>query len=304
MSSSLSAPLSSALTPRKSNLLPALLLLTGMIAALTAAAYGYVESRRTERVVIAARDVPYGRQIVADDLATIELPLHRPVQLAGISDPGAVIGTYAMRQIGPNDLVQPAMLATDPPDNPVYPNGRELGRNMVPVPFALNAVGPITDRDTLNIGFLSADPALCDREHADVPAGAVLEPVAPPSLTGDAAQSSPAYACRWMSGVPILYIASGEGDGIAYLEMTPAQAHALRALQAAGVTLWGERYGARSTPLMHMDRLDASQVILPDLTQPVTTTLRIEPQRVAPVQPVPGAASPVPGAQPADTPQP
>jgi len=301
MSSSLSTPLSSALTPKRSSLLPALLLIVGMAITIAAAAYGYIESRRTERVVIAARDVPYGQQISADDLATIELPLHRPAQLAGVGDPNAVIGTYATRQIGANDLVQPAMLANNPPDHPVYPNGRELGHNMVPVPFALNAVGPITDRDTLNIGFLSADPALCDREHANVPAGAALEPVAPLSHTGDTAQSL-AYACRWMSGVPILYIAGGEGDGIAYLEMTPAQAHALRALQAAGVTLWGERYGARSTPLMHMDRLDASQVILPDLTQPVTTTLRIEPQRVAPLQTVPGTSSPVPGIQPANVP--
>ncbi len=288
MSSSLSTPLSSALTPKKSQVAPVLLLIIGIAASLAAAAYGYIESRRTERVVIAARDVPYGQQITADDLAVIELPLHRPVQVAGITDPNAVVGQYATRQIGMNDLLQPGMLAADPPDEPVYPNGRKLERNMVPAPFALTGVGPVTDRDRLNIGFIAGDPSLCNRARADVPAGTVLD--IPSTLV--ALEGMRAYACRWMSGIPILYIE----EDIAYLEMTPAQAHALRALQAANVALWAERYGATSDPLQYMDRLDAAQVILPDLTRPVTETLRIEPQIVSGVSaPVPGATAPIPG---------
>ena len=286
--------LTQALTPKKSNLVAPLLLALGLIICIGAASYGFIESRRTERVVIAARDITYGRQITADDLAVIELPLHRPVQLAGITDPASVIGQYAARQIGPNDIVQPAMLSPRPPDDPVYPNGAELGRDMVPVPFALAALGPITDRDTVNIGFTSSDPALCDREVADVPVGAVL-PAEPPVVAAEAApapQFRRAYACRFMSRVPILYIEGGEGDGVAYLEMTPAQAHSLRALQAAGVTIWGERYGAQSTPLLFLDRMEAAQVTVPDLTAPVSATLRAEPQRIT----VPGADSPVPGA--------
>ncbi|MFQ3630796.1 SAF domain-containing protein [Roseiflexus sp.] len=288
MSSSLSTPLSSALTPKKSQVAPVLLLVIGIAASLAAAAYGYIESRRTERVVIAAREVPYGQQINADDLAVIELPLHRPVQVAGITDPNAVVGRYATRQIGMNDLLQPGMLSVDPPNEPVYPNGRKLERNMVPAPFALTGVGPVTDRDRLNIGFIASDPSLCNRAHADVPAGTVLD--APSTLL--ALEGMRAYACRWMSGIPILYIE----EDIAYLEMTPAQAHALRALQAANVALWAERYGATSDPLQYMDRLDAAQVILPDLTRPVTETLRIEPQIVSGVSaPVPGATAPIPG---------
>lgn len=304
MSSSLSAPLSSALTPKKSQVAPMILLTLGLLIAVGAAAYGYIESRRTERVVIAVRDIPFGRQIVADDLALIEVPLHRPLQLAGVGNPVTVIGSYAARQIGPNDLIQSSMLSAAPPAEPVYPNGRKLERNMVPVPFALAAVGPISDRDLINIGFLSTDPTLCDREAADVPVGTALTAPAPVSLgsgeTGEP-QFSRAYACRLMSGVPILYIEHGEDGGIAYLEMTPTQAHALRAVQAAGATLWGERYGATSEPLLYMDRLDAAQVILPDLTQPVTTTIRIEPQRVivpGEAASVPGAESPIPGIQP------
>jgi hypothetical protein len=282
-----------ALTPKKRNLVAPLLLIVGLVVCIGAAAYGYIESRRTEQVVIAARDIPYGRQISADDLAVIELPLHRPVQVAGLTNPSAVIGQYAARQIGPNDILQGPMLMPNPPDDPVYPNGSKLDRDMVPVPFALAALGPITDRDLVNIGFTTTDATLCDRELADVPAGTVLPPPAPSAAaSGDDATSQTlrrAFACRYMSNVRILYI-----DGAtAYLEMTPSQAHSMWALQAAGVQMWGERYGAKSTPLMYMDRLDAGQITLPDITLPVSQTIRVEPGLVHP--PSPGANTQVPG---------
>src|SRR5262245_3003952 len=112
-----------------------MLLIVGMVIALGAATYGYLESRRTENVVIAVRDIPYGHQIVADDLGTIELPLHRPVQLAGMVDPNAIIGTWAARTIGPNDVIQPTMLLAAAPDQPVYPSGQKLDKDTVPIPF-------------------------------------------------------------------------------------------------------------------------------------------------------------------------
>src|SRR5690349_3064403 len=133
---SLSQPLGQALTPRKARLLPTLLLVLGLVIALGAAAYGYLESRRTETVLIAVRSVPFGQQISADDLGTVELPLHRPIQLAGISNPQLVIGKWAARTIGPNDLVQPNMLLDRAPDQPVYPSGQQLDKDTVPVPFA------------------------------------------------------------------------------------------------------------------------------------------------------------------------
>ena len=102
MAPSINQPLSQALTPKKSNLLAALLLILGLIIALSAATYGYIESRRTEQVVIAVRPVPFGQQVTADDLGTIELPLHRPAQLTGIRDPRSVIGMWAAREIGPS----------------------------------------------------------------------------------------------------------------------------------------------------------------------------------------------------------
>jgi hypothetical protein len=320
---SLSQPIGQALTPKKNNLIAPLLVVVGIIVCFSAAAYGYIESQRTEKVVIAARDVPYGRQIVADDLAVIELPLHRPLQVAGITDPSGVIGQYATRQIGTDDILKPTMLKTTPPDRPVYPNGRELAKDMVPVPFSLAALGPITDRDLVNIGFTTTDASLCDRQAADVPVGTVLPPPAA-VVEGNpeaGAQALPrAFACRFMSNVNILYI-----DGsTAYLEMSPAQAHAMWALTAAGVTMWGERYGSTSTPLMFMDRLDAGQVTIPDLTAPVTDTLRIEPKLVNPASAttpsgvgqgaslggavpaanttIPGANTLIPGSAPAATP--
>src|SRR6476469_9691589 len=106
MERSLNAPLSQALNPKKSQLPPALLLVLGLIMALSAATYGYLESRRTEQVIIAVRDVPFGQPISADDLGTIELPLHRPAQLTGLGDVNAIVGKWASREIGPNDLLQ------------------------------------------------------------------------------------------------------------------------------------------------------------------------------------------------------
>src|SRR5262245_37007401 len=125
-------PLSQALNPKKSNPLPTLLLVLGLCIALGAGAYGYLESRRTETVVIAVRSVPFGQQISADDLGTIELPLHRPTQLAGISDANAIVGKWAAREIGPNDMVQPNMLLESAPDQPVYPSGQKLDKDTVP----------------------------------------------------------------------------------------------------------------------------------------------------------------------------
>jgi hypothetical protein len=233
-------PLSQALSPRRPSIAPTLILTIGMLLALGAAAFGFVESRRTERVVVAVRSVPYGQRIVAEDVSVIELPLHRPAQLTGMPEPSLVVGRWAAREIGANDVLQPSMLLDAPPDQPVYPNGRRLAHNAVPLPFAAAAIGPLSDRDRVNVGFTGNDPALCRGADGTAP------PVAP----------GRAFACRFLTGIPVLYI---EG-GTAYLEVTPYQAHAVWALQAAGVQLWGERYGAASDPLPQIQLLDAGQI--------------------------------------------
>ncbi|NTW98215.1 MAG: flagellar biosynthesis protein FlgA, partial [Oscillochloris sp.] len=88
--------------------------------------------------------------------------------------------------------------------------------------------------------------------------------VAPSLIT---AQSRP-YACRLLSAVRVLYV--DEGAGVAYLELTPYQSHTIWALQAAGLQLWGERYGAASAPLQGLDRLDIGQVTADDLESPAS----------------------------------
>lgn len=310
--------LSGALAPKKSKMLPTLLLVVGLIIALGAAAYGYIESQRTEKVVIIARPIAYGQLIVAEDLATIELPLHRPIQMAGITDPSAVIGQWTARDLGKNDLINTTMLLTGPPDHPVYPNGRELHKNMVPVPFATGTIGPLTDRDLVNLGFTSADPRLCNQIGGTVmqtqagllvsmttvpaqpiasgqlqapqqaPAAPTIDPNAP-----QAGQHLHAYACRFLERIVVLYI----DDGTAYLEVTPYQAHAVWALQASGSQLWGERYGQSSDPLVPMDKLDAAAVTLDRLTALVSDTTTLDAAAMSAARPLPGntAVTAVPG---------
>ncbi len=252
-----SQPLNKALSLKKSNFFPTLLLASGMIIALSAAAYGYIESQRTERVVIAIRAIPSGQQISAEDLGVIEVPLHRPIQIAGITNPDLALGQWSAREIGINDLLQPMMLLDQPPGQPVYPNGEQLTTGMVPVPFSTQTIGPLTQRDVVNIGFndTSGDQRLCQQSSGQaLPAG-------------NPAQARP-YACRFLQRVRVLYI--DEGQQIAYLEMSPYQAHAIWAIQAAGLTLWGERYGATSERLPNMERLDISQISVEQLELPGT----------------------------------
>lgn len=279
------SPLSQALARKQRNPLPLILLASGLIGALAFALLGYLESRRTETVVVLVRDVPYGQPITAEDLGTVEVAYHRPAQLRGIADPGAVVGQYAARNLGANDLAQPSMLMADPPSQPVYPNGEQLTPNMVPIPFATVTIGPLSFRDRVNLGFNdpSGDPALCDRTRSALASGSPTL-IAP---SGSPAQPRP-YACRLLSAVRVLYV--DEAEGVAYLELSPYQAHAVWALQAAGLALWGERYGVTSDPLDALSRLDAGQVTQPALTAPAPT-----PQPREGAAPLPGARSPIPG---------
>lgn len=281
-------PLGQVLTPKKSSLAPALLLVLGIVIALGAAAYGYLESRRTEAVLVAVRAVPFGQQISADDLGTIELPLHRPVQLAGIGDAGAVVGKWAAREIGPNDLLQPTMLLDHAPDQPVYPSGQQLDKDTVPVPFSTATIGPLTVHDLVNVGYnaASGDAQLCRANGSDA------SPMPATGQNADGAPQGRPFACRLLQRVKVLYV--DDSKELAYLQMTPYQSHTIWALQAAGVQLWGERYGATSDELPAMDRLDASQITTDRLTMTVSDTLTLyRPQGMG--GDIPGSAPTLPG---------
>lgn len=282
-------PLSQALARKNGSPLPAILIVVGLLAAIGFALFGYLESQRTEPVVVLTHDVPYGQQLRADDLGTIELPLHRPAQLAGISSQSAIIGQYAARNLGTNDLVQPTMLMAEPPTQPVYPNGEQLTVNMVPLPFSTITVGPITFRDRINLGFNdpSGDPALCDQALSA--AGGKQPTLKVPQTS---AVQPRAYACRLLSAVRVLYVDTEQG--VAYLELSPYQAHTVWALQAAGLQLWGERYGITSEPLGVLNRLDIGQVNHEDLTKPVPTA-QPHPEGVS-TSVLPGDSSVIPGA--------
>jgi hypothetical protein len=247
MQTTFNRPLNQAMQVKRSNTLPLLIVVLGVLLALGAAAYGFYESRRTERIVIAVNPLRYGQQITAADLATIEVAFHRPDQLAGMADPGAIIGKWASGDIRPNDLFQLSMVLDQRPDQPVYPSGEELGRNMVSLPFSVATLGPVDHADLVNIGYndMSGDAGLCTTH------GGQRGPV---TTTPDG-KSRP-FACRLLTSVNVLHV----DGGVAYLEVTPEQSHAVWALQAAGVQLWGERYGSTSDPLANLDRLDASQI--------------------------------------------
>ncbi len=287
-----SQPLGQLLTPKRSSLGPALLLVLGILLALGAAAYGLLESRRTETVIIAARAVPFGQQLTADDLATVELPLHRPAQLAGMGDPTQVLGRWAAREIGANDLLQPAMLLEHAPAQPVYPSGQQLDRDTVPVPFSTATIGPLTTRDLVNVGYnaTTGDAALCRAQGGETP---IVQ-------AADSAQLRP-FACRLLQRVKVLYV--DEEKELAYLQMTPYQSHTIWALQAAGVQLWGERYGASSDELPAMDRLDASQIAADRLTMTLSDSLRLyDPQGMGGGMgaSLPGQTTGTPGQLPAE----
>jgi hypothetical protein len=264
MSTTFNQPLGQALNVKPSNRLPMLLLVLGIVIAVGTAAYGYLEGRRTERVVIAVKPLRFGQEITAADLATIELPLHRPEQLAAMTSPDHIIGKWAARDIGPNDLLQGNMLLDRRPDQPVYPSGEQLQRNMVAAPFSVATLGPVDHHDLVNIGYNdgSGDSSLCANSGGQ----AITV-----STTPDGAARP--YACRLLTSVNILEVE----NGVAYLEVTPAQAHALWALQAAGVQLWGERYGSTSDPLPNLDRLDASQITSETLAIPGSVTTQSNP---------------------------
>ncbi|WP_322820735.1 SAF domain-containing protein [Chloroflexus sp.] len=260
-----------ALSRRRSNPLPAILIGLGLLITAVFTVIAFMEASRSEPVVILARDVPYGQQISADDLAVVLLPRHRPVQLTGISSPALAVGQYAARHLAANDLLQPSMLMEHAPTQPVYPNGEALTSGMVAVPFSTETIGPLTHRDRINIGFSdpNGSPDVCDqaRQAAEGREPTVNPPASP-------LQPRP-YACRLLSGARVLYV-DGEA-GIAYLELTPYQSHVIQAVQAAGLPLWGERYGSDSPILPALDRLDIGQITVEELVAPALAVDDVQP---------------------------
>lgn len=267
---------------QRRNLTGVILLVTGAILLIMASVWLFWESRRFEPVVIALRDIPAGRQITATDLAVMDLPVQRPESLRGFREAAAVIGQYAEVAILANSVIVPRMVQPDPPTTLVYPNGRSLPPEMVAVPIKVAELGPLTDRDVLNIGFISDRPEYCDRVQADR-SGAIPPPAAERSDGAGSTAALPKFACRWASALPIVYL--DQETKTAYVAMTPAQSLAYHALRAAEVELWMERYSAAGVPLQYLDRRYPNQVTLAELTDPASVTVRVEPRRQRDVLP-------------------
>ena len=273
--------LSQAVTPRRSRFWPTVLLVASVVFMIVMAVVGFLQLAGTERVIILVRPVAYGQPISAEDLATVEVSRHRPQQLAGVGDPGLAIGKYAARALAPDDLLQPSMLLETAPSRPVYPSGEELGAEMVAVPFSTETTGPITNTDVLNIGFFdeSGDAQRCvdPSEQAPRPVAAPSEqqPAVEDEIVSGVAQDAPAqagqpYACRLLVNVNVLHV-DGE-KATAYLELTPYQAQAMRAVQAAALPLYAERSTSGLAELEPLTRLDPSQLAREALSMPAQAT--------------------------------
>lgn len=268
-------PSTNRVEPRRSTLLPTVLTLCAIIAALAAAGYGIVQQRRTERVVVATRTIPNGARITSDDLGLIDVPLHRPQQLAGMTEPTLVVGQWTTREIGPNALLQPDMVQSAPPGQPVYPSGELLGADMVVLPISTEQIGPVTSADMLHIGYLdqTGDPLRCQAEATtlttQLPRAADTDASVATTPDGNAQP----YACRLLTNLNILWV--DDAAKVAYVEVPPPGALAYWSLKAAGLVTWAERYGAISTPLAPLDRLDPAQITVSAVATPLTSTTQL-----------------------------
>jgi hypothetical protein len=171
----------------------------------------------------------------------------------------------------------------------VYPSGQQLDKDTVPVPFSIATIGPLTIHDFVNVGYnaASGDPQLCASNG-----GMIQSTPAPIAEAGDSQTQPRPFACRLLQRIKVLDV--DDGKQLAYLQMTPYQSHTIWALQAAGVSMWGERYGASSDELPAMDRLDAGQISTDRLTMTLSDTLKLyTPQGMG--GGIPGTGSSIPG---------
>jgi len=283
--------LSQAVTPRRSRFWPTVLLVASVVFMIVMAVVGFLQLARTERVIILVRPVAYGQPITADDLATVEVSRHRPQQLAGVGDPRLAIGKYAARALAPDDLLQPSMLLEAPPARPVYPSGEELGAEMVAVPFSTETTGPITNTDVLNIGFYdqSGDARRCVDPSERTPQAVAAPPLneqpaidsadVPGAAPSTGAPAGQPYACRLLVNINVLHV--DEPEATAYLELTPYQAQAMRAVQAAELPLYAERSTAGLAELQPLTRLDPSQLARQALLTPQVSSQQAAPDSSA-----------------------
>ena len=262
----MTAPTFTPLRPRR-NPLPAITFLIAL-SAIGAGLYLALTTHRTTLIAVWARPVAAGQQIQPDDVSTLAVPANRPASLEGIPDPSLVIGQWTTRSVGEGEIIYPSQIQAVAPTAPHYPNGEILPDGMVAVPFSLQTVGPITDRDYINVNVIdpSGDPQACTALG-----GTPNQPIAP--LTE---QQAPAITCRLIPRMEILYV--DEGANIAFLSATPYQSQVIYTLTAQeGTRLYGERYGAAAPPLPYLSRLAPNEIDPALLTGSISETLPLLP---------------------------
>ena len=263
---------SSTLTSRKAKatwIMPALMVVIAIVIIAIGVYMSFINNR-TELVQVWARPVVAGQQITADDLTTIALPINRPETLATVSQHSNLIGLWALRSAATGELIAPAQVSTTAPTTPFYPNGVALPADMVALPFSLESVGPVNDRDTINVNFIDAagDPKRCHSlgGSTDVPS----------AIRADAYGNPLPLTCRLLPQMDVLYV--DQVTQIAYLAATPYQSQAVYTLAALeNVQLYGERYGSTSAALPFLSPLDPVSIEADMLTGTTTDTNQLLP---------------------------
>jgi hypothetical protein len=205
----------------------------------------YSQAVRTEPLVIAAQPIPPGTRLTSEMLSVIQAPLVRPAALLGVSDPATLIGGYARVAIGPDQIVRPDMVQTQPLDAHVYVNDPLPSEQLQETVFELPLTGitSVTARDTLNI------LVQVDMTQGEDPAFRVSAEDVP---------GSGARTVRVLCHLNVLHVT----EQTAFLEVTPTQSQYLWSLSAANIPFVGELGTARDVPLGPLRPGDADSVLL------------------------------------------
>lgn len=263
----MTTPTFTPIRPRR-NPLPIITLAIALVA-IGAGFYLALTTHRTTLIAVWARPVAAGQPIQPEDLTTLAVPADRPPALEGIADPALLVGQWTTRSVGQGEIIYPSQVQASAPSTPYYPNGEALPEGFVAVPFSLQTVGPVTDRDYINVNVIdpSGDPRRCS-ELGGTPSSF--------NATMTEAPATPVVTCRLIPQMEILYV--DQAANVAYLAATPYQSQVIYTLTAQdGTRLYGERYGATSPALPYLTRLDPNVIDPALLTGSVSETLPLLP---------------------------
>lgn len=185
--------------------------------------YGYAYAARSEPVVVAAVDVAPGVRLTPDVLEVVYLPVTRPATLRGLADTTLAAGQYTRVQLSPGAIVQPQHVQPTPLDDHIFVNGDLPFEKLHGTVFelSLSGISTVNTQDRVNILVLVDALRGVDSTFS---LGAL-----------DAPGSGP-RAVRVLADLNVLQVR----EGVALIEVTPAQSQYLWALSSATVPFVGE----------------------------------------------------------------